>query len=311
MSPSTVGPITECTTRVRHSVDGHILGLLAAFAILRTVLDNKVRNARDIARLTDRPIIGVIPSDPKAAERPIILKADPTNQRAESFRAMRTNLPFIELDGGQTFITSNIPSEDKSTTAVNLAIALTDAGKRVALIDTDLRKPKVTDNLGIKSAVGLTDVLIGRVAVADIMLPWGRRPLYVLPAGKVPPNPSQLLGSAQMKALLDEFAKTFDVVIRDAPPLRPVTDTAALSRLTAGAIVVTAAGRTTTHQLDGALEALETVGAKVAGSGADDGADERHESYLYGYDYGAKPRESPTAGHHPVSLTPPHVRRTG
>ena len=79
--------------------------------------------------------------------------------------------------------------------------------------------------------------------VTDVMLPWGRRPLYVLPAGKVPPNPSELLGSSQMKALLDEFAKSFDVVVCDAPPLLPVTDAAVLSRLTAGAIVVTAAGR--------------------------------------------------------------------
>ncbi|HBU43629.1 MAG TPA: chromosome partitioning protein, partial [Microbacterium sp.] len=185
---------------------GGLIGLAlgVAFAILRTVLDTKVRNPRDVAQLTDRPMIGVIPFDPKAAERPIILEADPTNQRAEAFRALRTNLQFIELDGGQTFvITSSIPSEGKSTTAVNLAIALADAGKRVALLDTDLRKPKVAEYLGIEGAVGLTDVLIGRAKVTDVMLPWGRRPLYVLPAGKVPPNPSELLGSSQMKALLD------------------------------------------------------------------------------------------------------------
>ena len=263
------------------------LALGIAVAILRAVLDTKVRTPRDVAQLTDRPMIGVIPFDPKAAERPIILEADPMNQRAEAFRALRTNLQFVELDGGQTFvITSSIPSEGKSTTAVNLAIALADAGKRVALIDTDLRKPKVADYLGIEGAVGLTDVLIGRAKVADVMLPWGRRPLYVLPAGKVPPNPSELLGSSQMKALLDDFANTFDVVICDAPPLLPVTDAAVLSRLTAGAIVVTAAGRTTTHQLDGALDALETVGAKVAGLVMTMAPTKGPDSYMYGYGYG-------------------------
>ena len=95
-------------------------------------------------------------------------------------------------------------------------------------------------------------------------------------------------------------------------PLEPRSHRLAEFRRTRGAALVgrerLALGVDPFH---GALEALETVGAKVAGSGADDGADERHESYLYGYDYGAKPRESPTAGHHPVSLTPPHVRRTG
>ena len=268
---------------------GGLIGLAlgVAIAILRTVLDTKVRTPRDVAQLTDRPMIGVIPFDPKAAERPIILEADPTNQRAEAFRALRTNLQFVELDGGQTFvITSSIPSEGKSTTAVNLAIALADAGKRVALIDTDLRKPKVAEYLSIEGAVGLTDVLIGRAKVTDVMLPWGRRPLYVLPAGKVPPNPSELLGSSQMKALLDDFANTFDVVICDAPPLLPVTDAAVLSRLTAGAIVITAAGRTTTHQLDGALETLETVGAKVAGIVMTMAPTKGPDSYIYGYGYG-------------------------
>ena len=268
---------------------GGLIGLAlgVAIAILRTVLDTKVRNPRDVAALTDRPMIGVIPFDPKAAERPIILEADPMNQRAEAFRALRTNLQFVELDGGQTFvITSSIPSEGKSTTAVNLAIALADAGKRVALLDTDLRKPKVAEYLGIEGAVGLTDVLIGRAKVTDVMLPWGRRPLYVLPAGKVPPNPSELLGSSQMKALLDDFANTFDVVICDAPPLLPVTDAAVLSRLTAGAILITAAGRTTTHQLDGALETLETVGAKVAGIVMTMAPTKGPDSYMYGYGYG-------------------------
>ena len=268
---------------------GGLIGIAlgVAVAILRTVLDTKIRSPRDITALTERPIIGVIPFDPKASERPLILDADPHGARAESFRALRTNLQFIEFDGGQTFVvTSSIPSEGKSTTAVNLAIALADAGKRVALIDTDLRKPKVAEYLGIEGAVGLTDVLIGRVKVQDVMGPWGRRPLYVLPAGKVPPNPSELLGSSQMQALLTEFAKSFDVVLCDAPPLLPVTDGAVLSKLTAGAIVVAATGKTSTNQLDGALEALDTVGSKVAGIVMTMAPTKGPDSYLYAYGYG-------------------------
>jgi len=263
------------------------LALGVGIAVLRAVLDNKVRNPRDIENLTDRPLIGAIPFDPKAKERPLILEADPHNQRSEAFRALRTNLQFLEMDGGNIFVvTSSLPSEGKSTTTINLAVALADAGKRVALLDTDLRKPKVAEYLNIEGGAGLTDVLIGRARVADVMLPWGKRPLYVLPAGKVPPNPSELLGSKQMGQLLEALGNEFDVVLCDAPPLLPVTDAAVLSKFTAGALLIVAAGKTTTHQLSGALDALETVGSKVGGVVLTMLPTRGPDSYGYGYGYG-------------------------
>lgn len=272
---------------------GVIVGLALGLgiAVLRAVLDNRVRTPRDVEALTDRPLIGAIPYDPKTKERPLILHADPHNPRSEAFRSLRTNLQFLEMDGGHTFvITSSIPTEGKSTTTLNLAIALADSGKRVALIDTDLRKPKVAEYLGIEGGTGLTDVLIGRARVADVLLPWGNRSLYVLPAGKIPPNPSELLGSERMHKLLEALGQEFDVVLCDAPPLLPVTDAAVLSRSTSGAIMVVAVGRTTTNQLDGALEALETVGSKVAGvvltMVPTKGADAYSYGYGYGYGYG-------------------------
>ncbi|RKT36119.1 capsular exopolysaccharide synthesis family protein [Microbacterium sp. AG1240] len=278
------------------------LALGVGIAVLRAVLDNKVRNTRDIENLTDRPLIGAIPFDPKAKERPLILEADPHNQRSEAFRALRTNLQFLEMDGGNIFVvTSSLPSEGKSTTTINLAVALADAGKRVALLDTDLRKPKVAEYLNIEGGAGLTDVLIGRARVADVMLPWGKRPLYVLPAGKVPPNPSELLGSKQMGQLLEALGNEFDVVLCDAPPLLPVTDAAVLSKFTAGALLIVAAGKTTTHQLSGALDALETVGSKVGGVVLTMLPTRGPDSYGYGYGYGyggygtyGAPAEKPT-----------------
>jgi capsular exopolysaccharide synthesis family protein len=247
---------------------GALVGLAIGVgaAVLRSVLDTRIRAPRDVEQVTDRPMIGAIPFDPKVKERPLIVHADPLSPRAESFRALRTNLQFLDMDGRSSFvITSSVPSEGKSTTTINLAIALADAGKRVALIDTDLRKPKVAEYLGIEGGAGLTDVLINRARVGDVMLPWGQRSLYVLPAGKVPPNPSELLGSAQMHTLLEVLERDFDVVLCDAPPLLPVTDAAILAKATSGAILIVASGQTNRHQLEGAIEALQTVGAKIAG----------------------------------------------
>lgn len=284
---------------------GVLVGLAigVGVAVLRTVLDNKVRSARDVEALTDRPLIGAIPHDPKAKARPLILHADPQNPRSEAFRSLRTNLQFLEMDGGHTFvITSSIPSEGKSTTAINLALALADSGKRVALVDTDLRKPKVAEYLGIEGGVGLTDVLIGRTRLGDAVQQWGDRSLFALPAGKIPPNPSELLGSDRMKSLLAALGDEFDVVLCDAPPLLPVTDAAVLSRATSGAIMVVAVGRTTTQQLEGALDALETVGSKVAGVVMTMVPTKGADAYAYGYGYGGYGTYHSDAAQKPAKL---------
>jgi len=267
------------------------LALGVGLAVLRTTLDNRVRTPRDAEQITHAPAIGAIAYDTKAKERPLIVHADPLSPRAESFRALRTNLQFLDMGGRSSFVvTSSIPSEGKSTTTINLAIALADAGKRVALLDTDLRKPKVAEYLSIEGGAGLTDVLIGRAKVNEVMLPWGGRSLYVLPAGKIPPNPSELLGSQQMTVLLDMLERDFDVVLCDAPPLLPVTDAAILARATSGALMVVSAGKATKHQLTGATEALNTVGAKLAGfilsMVPTRGPDSYYSGYGYGYGYG-------------------------
>ncbi|MFS0868191.1 polysaccharide biosynthesis tyrosine autokinase [Microbacterium sp. 179-B 1A2 NHS] len=281
---------------------GVLVGLAIGIgiAVLRTVLDNRVRTPRDAEQITSAPSLGAIAYDAKAKERPLIVHADPLSPRAESFRALRTNLQFLDMGGRASFvITSSIPSEGKSSTTINLAIALADAGKKVALIDCDLRKPKVAEYLGIEGGVGLTDVLIGRVRVGDVMLPWGGRSLFVLPAGKIPPNPSELLGSKQMKTLLEVLERDFDVVLCDAPPLLPVTDAAVLGRATSGAILIASAGKVTRHQLEGAVEALHTVGAKLAGFVMSmvptRGPDSYYNAYGYGYGGYGYVQEQPKA----------------
>jgi capsular exopolysaccharide synthesis family protein len=298
-----IPPLTPTSPNVPLNLAlGFLVGLAVGvgIAVLRAVLDTRIRNPRDIEQVTDRPLIGSIAYDPKAKERPLIVHADPLSPRAESFRTMRTNLQFLDMGGRSSFvITSSLPSEGKSTTTINLAIALADAGKRVALIDTDLRKPKVAEYLGIEGGAGLTDVLIGRARVGDVMLPWGQRSLYVLPAGKIPPNPSELLGSSQMSTLLEVLERDFDVVLCDAPPLLPVTDAAILARATSGAIVAVATGRTTRHQLSTAIDHLETVDAKIAGVAltmVPTRGPDSYYTYGQGYGYAYTPEPSKQQG---------------
>ncbi|MFD5213439.1 polysaccharide biosynthesis tyrosine autokinase [Microbacterium sp. NPDC058345] len=282
---------------------GLLLGLAAGIgiAMLLTVLDTKVRTKRDVEHITETAVLGAIPFDAKWKQRPLIINVDPLSPRAEAFRSLRTNLQFVDFDGKHSFtVTSSMPSEGKSSTAINLAIALADAGKKVALLDADLRKPKVADYCGIDGAVGLSDVLIGNVRLGDVMLPWGQRSLYVLAAGRIPPNPSELLGSPQMSQLLAALERDFDVVICDSPPLLPVTDAAVLSRATSRVITVVAAGETTKQQLAAAMSALENVDAKQAGivitKVPTRGADAATYGYGYGYGeqrYGDEPDEEP------------------
>ncbi|WIE65405.1 polysaccharide biosynthesis tyrosine autokinase [Curtobacterium sp. MCLR17_036] len=250
-----------------------VLGLLIGLAlgvgvaVLRETLDNRIRTESDVEKISEKPVVGGIAFDSKASERPLIVQVDPRSPRAESFRTLRTNLQFLDLGtGSRTFVmTSSVESEGKSTTVANLAIALDNAGFRVILIDADLRRPKVAQYMDIEGGVGLTDVLIGRAEIEDVAQPWGRGNLVVLPAGPIPPNPSELLGSRAMQDLIAALEQQFDYVLFDAPPLLPVTDAAILAKKASGAIVAVASGRTHKGQLAGAVSALENVGAPIAG----------------------------------------------
>lgn len=283
---------------------GLVLGLAAGVAtgILREVLDTRVRSEHDVEAVTDRPLIGGIVHDPKAKSRPLIVQADPRSPRAESFRTLRTNLQFIDADRTQRgfVVTSSIESEGKSTTTANLAIALAETGLKVLLVDADLRRPKMAAYMGIEGAVGLTDVLIGRATIQETLQRWGRHQLYLLPAGTIPPNPSELLGSVVMSNAVQQLQSTFDVVLYDSPPLLPVTDAALLSRSVGGTIVIAAAGRVHRNQLSGAIASLEHVGAHISGivltmlptKGPDAYGQQRY-GHAYGYGYPPEKSEQP------------------
>ena len=278
---------------------GALLGLALGigFALLRETLDTSVRTPEDLHEATAATLLGLIAFDPDAKGKPLAA-LDPRSPRSEAFRMIRTNLQFIDVDRPprSVVITSALPDEGKTTTACNLAITLGQAGLKVCLVEADLRRPRIADYLGIESAVGLTNVLAGQNDLDDLLVPWNRGLVIVLPCGPIPPNPSELLGSRNMALLLEELEKRFDVVLLDAPPLLPVTDAAVLAQASDGAILVTRHGKTSRAQAAGAVEALGAVNARLLGTVLNF-MPARSGSSAYGYGYGysyqagpAKPR---------------------
>lgn len=264
------------------------LALGVGFAFLKESLDTSVKSPDELAELTGATPLGMIAFDPDAKDNPIVA-LDQRATRAEAFRTIRTNLQYVDVDNPPQVvaITSAIPTEGKSTTAVNLAITMAQAGKKVVLVETDLRKPKASSYLGIESELGLTDVLAGQATLEQALLPWNRGIITVLPAGHVPPNPSELLASHQFEQVIKSLRDEFDAVIIDATPLLPVTDGAIVAKAADGAVLVVRFGRTTREQIATSVSALDQVGARLLGTALNFvPSGRRGYGYKYGYKYG-------------------------
>ncbi|HEY5842928.1 MAG TPA: polysaccharide biosynthesis tyrosine autokinase [Nakamurella sp.] len=272
---------------------GAILGLLVGLAAawLRETLDTTIKTVDEVQRLTGASLLGSVFFDPGAAKQPLISGLSPHAPRVESFRVLRTNLQFLDVDQeSKTYaITSPLPGDGKSTTSINIAIALAEAGRRTLLLEADLRRPKFGEYLNLESSVGLTTVLIGKVELAAAIQPWGRSGLDVIASGPLPPNPAELLQSRTMAAVMDELRKRYDVVIVDAPPVLPVTDAALIAAQTSGAILVLRHGHTTRDQAVQARERLDSVGAAVLGAVFNFVPHRARSTYGYGYGYGYAP----------------------
>lgn len=297
-----VDPASEPTTPispqpVRNIGLGLILGLLlgAGVAVLRETLDTSIKSVRQLEALVPAPIIGTISYDTDAVDTPLISSLDTYAPRAEAFRVLRTNLQFIDpdLERKVFVITSSLPGEGKTTTAVNLALALAEGGEKVVLVEGDLRRPKISEYLRLESAVGLTTVLIGRLPLKDAIQSTASEGLAVLTSGSTPPNPAELLKSSSMGALIESLRESYDIVLIDAPPLLPVTDGALLAAQSDGALLVVRHGKTTTDQISVALDRLEAVGATPVGVILNMAPAKGGDGYGYGYGYGYAP-DSPT-----------------
>lgn len=244
---------------------GMVVGI--ATAVLRSTLDTRVRGESDVRRVSDAPLLGGIAYDPTASEKPLLTQSGPQSPRSEAFRQLRTNLQFAQVSNTRksVLLTSSLPGEGKSTTATNLAVSLAQSGLTVVLVDADLRRPMVSEYLGLDRNVGLTTVLLGHAELDEVLQPWGEDQLFVLASGQIPPNPSELLGSEQMVKLLSELEASFDAIVIDAPPLLPVTDSAVLAQHVGGVVLIVGTQKVRQTDLTKSLAALDLVGAKVLG----------------------------------------------
>src|SRR5690606_12980435 len=246
---------------------GLLLGLGGgiAFALVRALADRRLRSPDDVEQRLNIPVAGTLPDISALAQgrrlyRPGAPAEGLKGQRAEfavreSLRMLRTNLQFMNVDDPPRTIvvTSAMPGEGESTVAASLAGTLAASGAHVILVDGDLRRPTVAETTDVNGDIGLSDVLAGRVGITDALRTVRGIPnLLVLPAGTLPPNPSELVGSERMHALLKDLAKHAMVII-DAPPLLSVTDGAILTRQSDGALVVVSAGRTGYDTVDSAI----------------------------------------------------------
>ncbi|KJL24326.1 Tyrosine-protein kinase YwqD [Microbacterium azadirachtae] len=201
-------------------------------------------------------------------------------------RELRTNLVYMDVDNPPRIIvvTSPLPGDGKSTISSNLAVTLASSGQPVVLIDGDLRRPMIGTVFGLPKGAGISDVLAGCATIAEVAQRFGNGQLLVVAAGKVPPNPSEVLGSARMRELLKSIAREA-IVIVDAPPLVPVTDAAVLAHSADGAIIVGTVGKTTYEVLGKAIGNLERAGARALGLVLNKVPRRGSGAAYYGYQY--------------------------
>ncbi|MBU3134083.1 CpsD/CapB family tyrosine-protein kinase [Clostridium gasigenes] len=212
-----------------------------------------------------------------------IVETKPKSIAAESYRTLRTNLQYSSFDKEYKVIvvTSSEPGEGKSTTAGNLAMSLAQGEKKVILIDCDLRKPSLHKRFKISNIMGLSDVLIGREVIENAATRY-KKNITVLTSGKIPPNPSEMLGSKAMTALLSELQGIFDYIILDTPPIQAVTDSQILGAKADGVILVVKAEKTKKESVQNSINLLKKVNAHIIGTVLN-GVDNKRNKYYYYY----------------------------
>ncbi|MGE0878013.1 MAG: polysaccharide biosynthesis tyrosine autokinase [Acidimicrobiia bacterium] len=288
VSPAEMSSVPVEPRPLRTGVLALVIGLMfgVAVAFLTDYLDDTIREKRDLEESSGGlTVIGLIPSfQDRQRKGPLVV--DFATPPTEAYRTLRTSVQFMCLDQPRRIlqVTSANASEGKTTTLANLGIALANAGTRVALVDFDLRRPRLHEVFRLDNETGFTTVLLGRTSLDEALrpVPEVRGHLRVLSSGPIPPNPSELLFSPRMARVLEQVAEQVDLVLVDSPPVLPVTDAQIVSRSVDGLIIVAANTATTKRAIARSVELLHQVGAPIVGSVLNraDATD------VYGYGYG-------------------------
>lgn len=245
------------------------LALALAVVLLLEHFDQSIKSDEDLtARLGVVPLGHIRFAPVEKTRRRELVSIGADHQSAEAFKSLRTNILFsgVEREVRTVVITSAGAGEGKSRVASNLGVVLAEAGHRTLVVDADLRRPSQHRIFGRLRNVGLTNLMLQDVAEDEVILPVESIPnLFVLTSGACPPNPSELLGSARMRALEAQLRSAFDFVIWDTPPVNAVTDATLLAAAADGVVLVVEQGRTTVPALGRAKAILDRVGARLLG----------------------------------------------
>lgn len=283
---------------------GMVLGIAVAFFL--EFIDNTIKSVEDIERYTGLTSFGVIPlfastdpsraltsgeSEADAGASQLVTLRDGRSAVSEAYRALRTSLLLSTAGRAPRtlLVTSSQPGEGKTTTVVNTAIALAQAGKQVLLVDADLRKPRCHRLLGLHNKLGLSTFLAGTSELKQLVQVTSVRNLFVLTSGPIPPNPAELLGSGRMADLLRSVPPGINHILFDSPPVLSVTDATLLATLVEGVMIVVRSGKTPRQLLKRTQRRILDVHARIVGVVLNS-VDERtgdYYSYSYkGYGYG-------------------------
>ncbi|MDA0748675.1 MAG: polysaccharide biosynthesis tyrosine autokinase, partial [bacterium] len=325
---SPTNPSTPTTTAGVGAMLGLILGVV--FAFIAETLDTSIGTIEDVEEYVEVPVVGIIPQidvedmkeamvrsgipedDTETMERRLRLAShfEPRSTLAESYRALRTNIQFSNLEKGAKVIsvTSSSNQEGKSTTISNLAITLAQAGNRVLLIDGDLRRPTISRIFGLEREPGITDVILGNYAwrevirtvtdimvgglgMEDIMMTPGMDNLNIITSGTIPPNPSEIIDTRRMTEFIAEVRELYDIILIDSPPVLQATDATILGTKVDGVLLVYKIGQVSRSALRRAKLQLDNVnvsvlGVVINGLRADASEDFRDLRYYSYYSYG-------------------------
>ena len=304
---------------VQNLLLGLLLGLASgigmAFAI--EALDNTLKTQQDVEQFLGTPVLGLVPiiggapggegiqAGDNLRERDLGVFLDPKSIAAECCRSIRTNILFMSPDRPLKVmvVTSPSPQEGKTTTAINLGVTMAEAGSKVLIVDTDMRRPRLHRSFGVPNQTGISTVIVGKATLDEAIKRTDVPNLDVLPCGPVPPNPSELLHTDRFGAVLGNLSKLYDRIILDSPPTSAVTDPAVLGNLADGVVLVIKAGETTREAAMHARRQLATAKARLFGvivnaidfSNPAYGYEYYYRNYYrYGYTYGNGPDKAAT-----------------